>query len=927
MADRYWVGGAGAWTATSTTNWSTAAPIIFTASSSGTTLTTVGSPALVAGMQLRNAAGTAQGTIVSGSGNTWTLSASFTNASQSMYAYTSGASAPTTADNVFFPVPLGLSYLVTTSGVLGVADFNGTVAGVTWGGASTLTIAGSITTVAGTSLNYSGSISFTGSGAKTIAISNGLNNAINFNNATGVWTLNAALSTNSAIAVTAGSLVTNNYALTGLSLNSTGTSTRSISLGSSAVTLTGASPISMGSTGLTFNAGTSEITANFSSVSFGGGGCAFYNVTISNAFLSDCTFTGVNTFNNLTFESKSGTPLASIILQANQAINGTLTIKSSTGANARHIIRSDVLGTVRTLSIANFATAFDPALDFRDITITGAAAPISGTKFGNCRNNTGITFPAAKTVYFVGSASWTNATAWSSTAGGAGSASSYPLAQDTAVFGNTYPAASTTITLAQDCNFGTIDMSGRTAAMTLANASVAQTVYGSVTLGTGVTMSGTSAYTFRGDSLQVITTNGRPFVPAMVFNSLGSTVQLADALTSTANITTLASGTLDLNGKTLTGYQFTSTSTSTRQINFNGGSMALAGAGTVFTTLNPNTLTVTGTPTVTLTNSGTGSTTISTVGATESNVFDFTLAAGSYTLTISTSSAIGSLTTTGFTGVIANGTRTIYGNLTLGASFGGSGAGLAATTFGGTGGTRQITMNGKNFGSPVTFNGPGRTWVLQDALSAAGNNQVLLTAGTIDLNGKTATVYSFASTGTLARNITFNGGSLICTSATTSTFTVSGTGFTTTAGSALGQISMTAASAKTFVGAGMTYACALNQGGAGALTISGSNKFTSMTNTAYGLVWFVGGTTNEFSSFNLNGLNTTTKLSLGSTNTTPITLKKPGPWLMGANSTNNGNNTNLSFTAGGMDYLIVSYVNGVELAVTPTFNSRFFAFF
>jgi hypothetical protein len=48
---------------------------------------------------------------------------------------------------------------------------------------------------------------------------------------------------------------------------------------------------------------------------------------------------------------------------------------------------------------------------------------------------------------------------------------------------------------------------------------------------------------------------------------------------------------------------------------------------------------------------------------------------------------------------------------------------------------------------------------------------------------------------------------------------------------------------------------------------------------------------------------------------------------MGANSTDNGNNTGLTFTAGGgIDYLSVNYINGVSTAVYNG-NSNFMVFF
>lgn len=56
----------------------------FTASCSGTTLTTVGSPPLVVGMTILSNSGTSLGTIVSGSANSWVVSIGGTFASQSM---------------------------------------------------------------------------------------------------------------------------------------------------------------------------------------------------------------------------------------------------------------------------------------------------------------------------------------------------------------------------------------------------------------------------------------------------------------------------------------------------------------------------------------------------------------------------------------------------------------------------------------------------------------------------------------------------------------------------------------------------------------------------------------------------------------------------------------------------------------------------
>jgi hypothetical protein len=129
---------------------------------------------------------------------------------------------------------------------------------------------------------------------------------------------------------------------------------------------------------------------------------------------------------------------------------------------------------------------------------------------------------------------------------------------------------------------------------------------------------------------------------------------------------------------------------------------------------------------------------------------------------------------------------------------------------------------------------------------------------------------------------------------------------------------LTSASAKTFTGGDIQTYPTINQGGTGALTITGSNKFANITNTAIGSVLFTGGTTNEFTVFNLNGTSTAARLTLGSTNTTQVTLRKPSAWNVGTGSLDSGNNTGLSFTAGSNNFLNISYVIGVD---TSTLSS------
>lgn len=236
------------------------------------------------------------------------------------------------------------------------------------------------------------------------------------------------------------------------------------------------------------------------------------------------------------------------------------------------------------------------------------------------------------------------------------------------------------------------------------------------------------------------------------------------------------------------------------------------------------------------------------------------------------------------------------------------------TTFNATTTGKTVTTNGVAFGGGVTFNGVGGVWALGSAL---GGGTITLTNGTLDLNGKTLTAILRFVTGTGTKNLTFNGGTIICSFSTATAFNnAQPTNFTTTAGTGTGVISMTSASAKTFVGGGSTFNCTLNQGGAGALTITGSNTFSNITNTVQpASVLFTAGTTSTFTDFSLSGTSGNL-ITIGSVTAASHTLSKASGtvssdflsisrstatggagWYAGANSTDGGNNTGWIFTA------------------------------
>lgn len=395
---------------------------------------------------------------------------------------------------------------------------------------------------------------------------------------------------------------------------------------------------------------------------------------------------------------------------------------------------------------------------------------------------------------------------------------------------------------------------------------VARFIYGDLTLSPTMTLTtGTNNQTFASTSAtpRSITSNGKIMDFPISFTGAGGTWVLQDALTvGSTRTTVLTRGTLDLNGKTLTTGLFSSSNSNVRSIAFGAtGSITLtnnSGSAITFTTATATNFTSSGARVVNLSTTTGSGVTINTGNVNEANCLDFNITTGSFILTL-TGPNFRSLDFTGFSGSVTVATRTLYGNLTLSSGMTlDSGTGIQ--TFASTSATpRTITTNGKTIPLPITFNGAGGTWQLQDALTLGSTRDVTFTNGTVDLNGKTLTT-SAAGTATGTKNLTFNGGALVLSASSSTTYpvafsNVAPTGFTTTAGTGTGTISLTSATAKTFAGAGSTFNCTINQGGAGALTITGSNTFANITNTVQpASVLFTAGTTTTFTSgFSLSG--------------------------------------------------------------------------
>ena len=527
MADRFWVGGAGTWDTTSTTNWSA----------------------------------------TSGGG--------------------SGASVPTAADSVFFDQ--AGTYTVTLTGALSCLNFTVSAGTVTFaqGTSPSLAVSGSMTLLAGGTWSSTLTITFNATTTGNTITTNGVGIAggINFNGVGGGWTLGSALTltsanSNSSITWRAGTFNTNNFNITTFLVTITNSTAKTINFGSSTISIGGngsnAFAVSVAPLNLTFNAGTSQI--NLTDASGGistavGTGLNFYNV----AFTSTAVGTryiigdGNNTFNNLSVTGPSVAGLVTLSFGASQTINGTLSTTGTAG-NRRVFFTTFTYGISRDL-VVNSAPSLTDA-DFRGLYVRGTAASISGTRIGNRGECRGITFSTPKTVYWVTSGSNWADNNWSDTSTGSPSTDFYPLPQDVATFTNSF--GSGTINMNVDA-IGSFDASAKTTTVNF-NVQISPTVYGNWTNGSGVTIITLNSITFSGGGTQTITSAGRPFNQLLTIDTYGGTVQLADALNVGTNALTVTNGAFNTLGYAVTAGSLAASGTNVKTITLGASTLTLSGS-------------------------------------------------------------------------------------------------------------------------------------------------------------------------------------------------------------------------------------------------------------------------------------------------------------------------------------------------------------
>lgn len=508
-----------------------------------------------------------------------------------------GASVPTTSDNVFVDANSG-SLITVATGNTGAAsiDFSGFTG--QFAGSAALNVNGNVTLNSAMDYAYTGDLTITGTGTLTSAGKTLTSNVV-VNAAASTVTLGDALDTSTkSLTITNGTFDTAGYNCTVTSLLSSNTNVRTINLNSSVVTVSNTVDFT-DSTNLTLSSGTSQL--NLSSVSAKAylGGKTYNDVSFTNTSIGVRELSGQNTFSNLTLDCGSA-GLTQLKLYDNQTITGTFDCSGPSPTYRTFLLSAEP--TVAKTITANSMAADN--CDFSDITVAGNAAPLSPVCAGDCFGNTNIVFPSPKTVYRVGD-QIISTTLWSLTPGGTGSVDNFPLAQDTVELGSS-------ITYDVAYNLGNISVTGGR----VTNPVVTRH-YGDVTYSLSSSMTANNGQIFYGRKTMTYIVN-RSLRGSITVDAPNGTLKFGNAIGHTTQSTNIIRGTLDTNDYNYSIYSFNSNSSNEREILFRSSVISLGGSSTtVWNTSDTTNLTFdAGTSEVRLTSANNGTRTVNAGGVT-----------------------------------------------------------------------------------------------------------------------------------------------------------------------------------------------------------------------------------------------------------------------------------------------------------------------
>lgn len=811
-----------------------------------------------------------------------------------------GASVPTSADDVFFDAASGAVNCLISTGNTGARSitctgFTGTLSGIIG-----ITVSGNVTLVSGMTYTYTGGITL--NATATIICAGKALGALSFTGAGATYTLGDALTVTNSTTLTQGTLNLNGFTASTGTFSSSNTNTRSITFGSTNIALT-----STTASAVIINMATAT---NFTSSGTGG----FTRVNNASATISIGSTAGASSTTALNVTVTSG--ISSLGVTSGSALKNFIL----TGYGGNLSSGNALLYGNLTLG-GGFATSFTP--NFK----------ASGTLTSNSSQIADLICDTAGGTVTLGDALVT--TSIDVISGNfSTSASNYSISA---------LAFTSTTTNVRTINFNsstvTLDSNGPWS-INPTNLTLSGT-YNLVLTGNGITFTGGGLsyhnVSFTGTS---VTSASLLFNDANSFNTLtiGSAtavgVKQVEFLASQTITTFVCAGSSLQNriglyaspigvNRTLTvGTWTTKSNVDFRNITaagasapWSGTSFGNCGGNTSITFTAPKTVywNLAGAQTVFAAgwavNSGGTPSLANQPLAQDTCVFDDT---GSVTGTITFSLCnIGTIDMSARTSAMtispSNTTCEMYGNWVSGSGITISGA----PRFRGAS-PQTITSAGKSFGTVVVSSSSSVT--LQDAFTGTS---ITLDDGTFNANIYNVTITNITTATTRAKTLAMGSGTWAISASGASAWSLGVTNLTVT-GSA--TISMTSASAKSFNSAGSTeYAnITLNQGGAGALTITNAQAFANITNTqkTIGAASIIIGGNLTLGNFAASGEAGRLLTITSTTNGVARTLTKPSgtvavdyinirdssatggaAWYAGANSVNTSNNTGWIFTA------------------------------
>lgn len=448
-----------------------------------------------------------------------------------------GGVQPTAADDVIIPNGAALSIPNTTTVLCRSLTMTGT-GSLAWFNSSTSVLAiGDGTAGAGNvAISIAGTCTITpnigtinlvstSTTQQTITTSGRTMPTLAFNGVGGSWILGDALNTATTVDLIFqnGTFNTANYAITGGRLNFSTGGARTVTFGSSAISATSITYGNM--TGVTMTANTAVVTITTTTVSNN-------NIVVMNSFNWNGLSLVFSNNNQATINIQSAT-IGSLTINgtANQndtyrisgnfTITGTFTVNGNSALN-RPLIYSATTGTPVIITAA--ATSLNN-VDFKDVTGAGTAAwAITSGFVGDRLGNSNITFTSAVPTTMSIAGSTNDATKWS---GGR-----VPLPQDDVTF-----TGSGAITMNAFMIGKNVDFSAYTGTLTITSSGTEYELFGSVTLGSGMSF-GSSPNTLilglSGRGTHTITSNGKLFFPAgsngtLNLRGFGGSYTLTDA--------------------------------------------------------------------------------------------------------------------------------------------------------------------------------------------------------------------------------------------------------------------------------------------------------------------------------------------------------------------------------------------------------------